>query len=288
MTAQAIDTEYYIAIDNLEVLTSGDYAGLPNPNYGRLTFLFAHPNEEDPSTNHFHSIGAYSYTGPVDNPTVISTNSNNRIPEIYTGALPLRLLPGTEIYAGKLVSQDTGEEYSRLNMASVQALSGFPSDSPEGFLFHSSSDRWSAPITGAVVALQLVSITPRLHIADDSGNRVFARQARHQLGEGNSLVFFPTFWTKEGVPAGTYSVTLKLVDVRTDGAPLDDSGRFTLDFRVSKLGDLDGDNDVDWDDVIILLEALNAPATAPHDPRDLNQDGTIDFEDARLVFGLLS
>ena len=216
MTAQAIDTEFYIAVDNLEVLTSGDYAGLPNPNYGRLTFLFAHPNDADPSTNHFHAIGAYSYTGPVDNPMVISTNSNNRIPEIFTGALPLRLLPGTGIYAGKLISQDTGEEYSHLNITSVQALSGFPSDSPEGFLFHSSSDRWSAPLTGAVVALQLVSITPTFHVADDAGNRVFASPAQHQLGEGNSLTFFPTFWTEAGTPDGTYSVTFKLVDVRTD------------------------------------------------------------------------
>jgi len=58
------------------------------------------------------------------------------------------------------------------------------------------------------------------------------------------------------VPAGTYSVTFKLVDVRTDGTPLGDSGRFTLDFRVPKLGDIDGDNDVDWNNASILLRTL--------------------------------
>jgi hypothetical protein len=155
-------------------------------------------------------------------------------------------------------------------------------------LFHSTGDRWSAPLTGAVVALQLVSITPTFHVADAAGNRVFASHAHHQLGEGNSLAFFPTFWTEAGAPAGTYSVTFKLVDVRTDGMPLGESGCFTLDFRVPQLGDLDGDNDVDWDDVSLLLEIINTPATGPHDPRDLNQDGTIDFEDVRLVFALLS
>jgi hypothetical protein len=287
MSAQAIDTKYYIAVDNAEVLASGTYAGLSNPNYGRLTFLFAHTNDADPSTNHFHAISAYSYTGEVANPTTISTNTNNRIPELFTGDLPLRLLPGTGAYAGKLISQDTGEEYSHLNMASVQALSSFPSDAPEGFLFHSSSNRWSTPLNGAVVALQLVSITPKLHIADAQGNPVLARQPRHHLGDGNSLAFLPTFWVKEGATVGTYSVTFKLVDVRTEGTPLGDSGRFTLDFRVPKLGDLDGDNDVDWDDVLVLLAALYTPAAGPYDARDLNQDGVIDAADVQSIFGLL-
>ena len=208
MTAQAIDTEFYVAVDKAEVMTFGNYEGQPNPNYGRLTFLFAHPNEEDPSVSHFHGIGAYDYTGPVDNPTVISTNTNNRLPETYTGALPLRLLPGAGAYEGKLISQDTGEEYSHLKIASVQALSGFASDSLEDILFHSSNDRWSTPLDGAVVALQLVSITPTLHMADDAGNPVFASHRRHRLGDGNSLAFFPTFWTKADAPAGTYSAHL--------------------------------------------------------------------------------
>ena len=73
---------FFIGVDNFEVLRSGTYAVLENSNYNRLTFLFAHP-EEDPTTNHFHGIGAYSYSGSADNPIINSTSSNNRIPEPY-------------------------------------------------------------------------------------------------------------------------------------------------------------------------------------------------------------
>ena len=72
LAARAVELHYFVAVDSLETLTSGTYVGLPNPNYGRLTFLFAHPSVEDPSSSHFHAIGAYSYTGPVEAPTVIS------------------------------------------------------------------------------------------------------------------------------------------------------------------------------------------------------------------------
>ena len=70
---------YIIGVDSLTTLTSGTYAGLPNPNYGRLTFLYAHYT---PGTEHFHSIGAWSYSGSRDNPVVRNTSNNNRIPEL--------------------------------------------------------------------------------------------------------------------------------------------------------------------------------------------------------------
>ncbi len=39
----ALSTEFFIGIDEQTTITSGDYAGLANPNEGRLTLLFAHP-----------------------------------------------------------------------------------------------------------------------------------------------------------------------------------------------------------------------------------------------------
>jgi hypothetical protein len=60
---------FYIGVDSFDVLQSGDYAGLENPNSDRLTFLYSHV-EEDPTTNHFHGIGSYSYSGAVDSPTI--------------------------------------------------------------------------------------------------------------------------------------------------------------------------------------------------------------------------
>lgn len=252
-TAQAVDVHYYIAVDNAPVLTSGTYAGQPNPNYGRLTFLVAHVNDANPSTNHFHSIGAYSYTGPANQPTVIATSSNNRLPEIATGDLPLSLVPGASPYTDKLISHPTDAEYSDLHMASIQTLSTFPSTSSAGILLRSSAERWSVSLAGAVVALQLVSITPELNIADAAGKLILYRKSHHLLGDGNSLTFFPTFWTHDYAVPGTYSATFKLVDMRPHGTPLGESGRFTIDFRVPRNGDYDGDNDIDWDDVLMFL-----------------------------------
>ena len=48
-------------------------------------------------------------------------------------------------------------------------------------------------------------------------------------------------------------------------------------------GDLDGDGDVDRDDMNIILAARNTPASGPDDPRDLDGDGMITGLDARKL-----
>ena len=53
-------------------------------------------------------------------------------------------------------------------------------------------------------------------------------------------------------------------------------------------GDLDGDGDVDRDDLNIVLTARNTPSSGPDDPRDLDGDGTITSLDARQLTLLCS
>jgi hypothetical protein len=281
-------TDYFVAVDNLETLTSGTFAGLPNPNFGRLTLLVAHRSPDEPEDSHFHAIGAASYVNVEGGgQAVIETSTNNRIPEISTGQLPLQLLPRSLVDKrakgnASLVSHPTETEYSHLEIESIQVLNAFPPDSPEGLLFRSSNGRWTKPLDGAVVALQPISVTPGLRIANEAGKEI-PPAGVYELGEGNTFSFFPTYSTTQKANVGTYSATFKLVDARSTGTPLQESGRFTFDFRVARAGDIDGDNDVDDRDVELLTEALGTPSEGLDDPRDLNHDGQIDDQDLQLL-----
>ncbi len=232
--ASAISTDFYVAVDNRPSLSFGPYAGLDNPNQGRLTFLLAHPNE-NLANSHFHPIGAYSYSGPATAPIVESTNSNNRIPETFTGQPPLPLRPGTGIYDGQLVSQHIpGLEYSNQAIASIQALSGFPMGSVESFLFNSSGGGYTSSLDQAVIALELVAATPGLSIYDEVGLNIFTNPSQpYILGDGNTFHFTPTFGVDAGAPPMSYSASFRLLDLgNAPGySPLPTSGTYHIDFQ---------------------------------------------------------
>ncbi len=228
---QSQDYEHlYIGVDSFDVLQSGDYAGLENPSYNRLTFLFAHVYE-DSTTNHFHGIGSYSYSGTVDNPTINSTNTNNRIPETYSGLPPITLQPGTGIYTNKLVSTSTGEEYSNLTIKAVSALQT-NEDIGAQYLFNSSNGRWNNSLANAMPALELVSITDGLNIADEQGLNILTQVGEtYTIGSGDDISFTPTFWTETSASAGTYWATFRLLDLgNANGGSFRDSGTFSIDF----------------------------------------------------------
>ncbi len=232
--ASAISTDFYVAVDNRPLLSFGDYEGLANPNQGRLTFLLAHPNE-NLENSHFHPIGAYSYSGPATAPIVESTNSNNRIPETFTGQPPLPLRPGTGIYDGQLVSQHIpGLEYSNQAVASIQSLNGFADGSLESFLFNSSGGGYTSTLDQAVIALELVETTPGLSIHDEAGQNIFANPSQpHILGDGNTLHFTPTFAVDAAAPPTSYSASFRLLDLgdAPGYSPLPSSGTYHIDFR---------------------------------------------------------
>ncbi|HBR51071.1 MAG TPA: PEP-CTERM sorting domain-containing protein [Nitrospira sp.] len=226
--AQASLVEYYVGVDGLQTIATGTYAGLPNPNFGRLTFLFAHPDDTTPANSHYHGIGAWSYSGPAASPTVNGTNTNNRIPETFTNQAPLPLFPGQGTQAGKWVSQAVpGLEYSDLQWESTQSLSGAAPGTLEHYLFTSSNNRWANPLNNTNVALELVSLTPGLQVADDTGTTILSAIGQtYELGDGNFLSFRPNFFTTENTQA-RYSAAFRLIDLN---GTLQNSGTFHFDF----------------------------------------------------------
>lgn len=229
---------YIIGVDSLQTLTSGTYAGLPNPNYGRLTFLYAHYT---PGTEHFHGIGAWSYTGPRDNPTVRNTNANNRIPELAQRERPggqryLYLRPGSGVFAGKWISGLDGGEYSNLNMRPFDYLFNFQNDERVNRLINSSRGRWRTILpTNAIVGLELVAISEGLNIARRDGTPVNLQPGQTiVLGTGADWLFDPVFWVAQGAQEGVYTATFRLRDLNNAPGytPFGESGIFHLDFFV--------------------------------------------------------
>jgi hypothetical protein len=228
------ETGFYTGLDSLEVLSTGTYAGLENPNYNRLTFLYAHRNEDQPESSHFHSIGAYSYSGTLNNPTINPTNTNNRIPESYSEQPPLTLLPGTGFYNGRLISTATDKEYSNLTIEPLASLET-SKELDNQYLFNSSNGRWQSSLEGANIGLQLASISSGLNIGDSAGVDIFKSVGDiYTIGSGDNFTFTPTFWTDAAAPLGTYSASFKLVDLGNGNNPIPfrESGTFSFDFEV--------------------------------------------------------
>lgn len=252
---QAETVGFYIGIDSRNPLASGVFAGKENPNFGRLTFLYAHTYEYVPglapagastfAINHYHPIGAYSLSGPTNAPVINPSNANNRIPEISTGQPPLTLAPTTNaLYAGKLVHSRSEEHYSDLRWRATDDLNQptkYGPGSPEWVLFYSSAGTRTNSLTGGLISLELVAKSEGLHIGTADTLDILTNPGdRHSLGAGAAINFAPVFWVEGNAPVGTYSATFKLVDTNTEGGrtPFLESGTFHLDFKVAPAPEL--------------------------------------------------
>jgi hypothetical protein len=219
---------FYIGIDNLPTLVRGNYVGLSNPNYGRLTWLTAHLSET-PSTNHFHGIGSYSYAGPVGSPEIVFGNA--RVPETYTLQPPLKLNSGSGLYANRLVSQAGDAEYSNLLTKPLASLMSYQGDAEhsEGAsaLFNSSAGRWNSTLSNTQIGIKLLSKTDGLSIGDRDTLDLFAAGDTVALGTGDDFSFLPVFSTEKGKPSQDYSATFQLVNFGGGSALA--SGQFSVD-----------------------------------------------------------
>lgn len=230
---------HYVGIDGRAVLPSGTYAGQDNPNYGRLTLLYAHHYEYGQfSGNHYHGIGTYILTGSADDPSIQDTSAGNRLPEVYTGLPGVTLVPDTHaIWAGKLISKKHEEHYSDMRFRSVHHLASFGEGSSERFMYLSSGGTRTNLMTDAHLALELVSKSEGLNIAAADGTPILQEVGSTQvIGDGNDANFeyLPVFWVDAAAAPGAYQAEFRLVDLNVAGgrSPIPSSGRFFLDFRV--------------------------------------------------------
>ncbi|MFQ3588585.1 MAG: all3515 family Zur-repressed PEP-CTERM protein [Fimbriimonadaceae bacterium] len=229
-------TNWFIGVDGLQNIPSGAYAGLPNPNFGRLTFLYGHQYDgiDDgsigPASSHFHSKSRWAYSGPASNPTIVDAVTTNFVPEDGTR---ITLLPGSGPTAGLFVSglQGTDVKWANPRHSSVAWLNRSGAETWETFLFNSSAGRWSGSLGAARVALQIVSITPGLSVwAPDFSRQIDQPGQFLELGVGDSLDITPVF---AAGALGSYNATFRLLDLhREDGyRPLLDSGRYEMRFE---------------------------------------------------------
>lgn len=224
--ASAATASYYVGVDGLQTIASGAYAGMANPNYNRLTLLFAH-FESNPSSNHYHSKGVQIYSGPAGSPTVI-TSSSNYLPEGSNPPLVLSVASGG-LYDGKLSSHPvSGNAFSDLTLQDTGKLDGFAAGSGESYMFNSSGGRWNGALTGADVHLQLVSLTAGLNVGTSTTLNLFSNPGdEHHLDE--SFSFNPVFWTDANAAPGDYIARFKLTD---ESGTFGDSGTFEYRFQV--------------------------------------------------------
>lgn len=239
---------YHVGYDNAENVGFGTYSGLPNPNYQRLTFLLSHTFVDNATSNHFHRIGAYSYTGDVGNPQP-GFSGNDRVPEPYQQDDGLSLLEGSGPFAGKLISglgpaaypsNEIEQEYGDLLIAPIDELfqyDGAPDpdgewpNHPGHLLLNASSGAYKGSIADVTVGMKLVSITPGLTVHDQAGNLLMdSADDEWTLGTGADWSFDPVFAVDGSAAAGsTYEATFVLQDL-SQSPVYGDSAEFSFSF----------------------------------------------------------
>lgn len=248
---------FHVTYDNAPDVSFGTYIGQSNPNYQRLTLMLSHTFVDTPWNNHFHRIGFYSYSGPAESPTP-DFSTNNRVPEPYQLDDGLSLLPGTGVFAGKLVSglgpaalpgDAIEQEYGFLTIEPLDAL--LPYDGldhfdlsyedpnplidgakhPVHYLINASSGVYKNSVDGVRIGLQLTEISPGLEITDPSGSPLWGAVGDVvTLGETDDWSFTPVF-AVDGLtaPGAAFSASFKLVDL-SDTPLYGDSATFSFDF----------------------------------------------------------
>lgn len=225
-TAPAALVSYYIGVDTLQTIATGEFAGQANPNYNRLTFLYAHNYEATPASNHYHSKGIYRYQPGTAASPVIEQSSSNYLPEGTNP--PLTFTTGSGIYTGVTVTlEDPGNHFSLIDIRDTEDISSFTAGSAEHYMFTSSAGRYTGDIAGTDIHLVLVSMSTGLNIGSDSALSIGLVNPGDEFHLGDDVSFSPVFWLDENAAAGDYTARFKLVD---EEGLFGDSGEFEFRF----------------------------------------------------------
>lgn len=234
--AEAELLEYYIGRDLRTTIPTGTHAGLDNPNFNRVTFLYAHTYPLTPDINHYHSKGTYSYTGPNLGAATAVNDFNgtfgvsNLLPE-SPAFNNIYMHPGSGVFSNKLVTGiDTTSDFNNLRIRSVDTLTGFAPLSGENYLHISSGGRFAGSMVNSNILMELVSIDPGLGVFDSSGNNLFPSVGSQlNLGNGSIIDFTPIFAVDiTAIPGQDFNAVFRLHDTGTgnNGAAWLSSGRF--------------------------------------------------------------
>ena len=242
---------FHVGVDGGETIGFGTYKGLPNPNEDRLTLFLSHTFADNPTSNHYHRIGSYGYTGGADNPQP-GFSGNNRIPEPYQGDDGLSLLPGSGAFSGKIVSglgpaafpdDEIEEEYGDLSIRPIDRLLPFDGrladpDDPRGQLFHpghylvnTSGGVYKTPIAGTTVGLRLTGLSDGFGVFAEDGTELFTGVGDViTLGDSANWSFSPVFAAGGDAAVGSaFSATFELTDLSATPT-YGDSAAFSVDF----------------------------------------------------------
>ena len=223
------------------------FVGLDNPNYNRLTFLYAHwvsLTFPASNANHYHGTSRYEYEWNNGIPTVVShQHDGNLIPgisDLLTDSL--KLTPGSGAYAGKLVSYqypesvDPSGHYSNMTTRGTAYLgdtSTFPLNSAQNRLYNGNFGKYTGSLAGSNLAMELVSITPGLHVGIGDDIDIFdGGSISPGLGDAGAVnwQFSPVFWVDQGTTPQTYTAEFRLKDLNSATTGYLDSGEYGFVF----------------------------------------------------------
>ncbi len=224
------ENEVFVGVDGLQTIATGTYAGLANPNFGRLTLLYGHQYDGSegaaPETSPYHSKAIYTYSGSAASPKVI-TSASNYLPE---GANPpLDLLAGSGALSGYRVSGLEDRHFANTTLRPTSWLNRPGAALWETTTFGSSGGRWAGSLGNANLSLEVVGLTSGLSILAADGS-VLADSAGDALALGSGDFAVTPIFAVGAAASGSYVARMRLRDL---SGTFGDSGVFEYRFNAS-------------------------------------------------------